>query len=697
MFKQEVSYYIWGGHAGKYQLKGPDGEELEKTPEETASRVSRALADVETDKAKSDLWYERFNSICGRTFAGGGRIMANAGAGHVKKEVSAINCTVMRQIPDSMSGIMETAKEAAIALKFGCGVGYDFSPIRPKGAYIFGAGAETSGVISFMGIFDAICGTVQSGGGRRGAQMGVLDVQHPEIESFITAKQNDGVLRNFNLSVLVTDDFMNAVINDDTWDLWHWTKMNEPSEFDNTCKVIQKDDIPYNYPKFEFFGFSSDHAEVLAGNCEPIVLDDDGIYVSGDVFQKHVFKTIHATSLFDTIMKSTFDYSEPGLIFIDRINNENNLRFAEVIRATNPCGEQPLPPDAACLLGSMILPAFIRKMFKKTAHFDFDMFREHVQIASRMLDNVVDINNLPIDRMRKQIEAKRRHGLGVTGVGSMLNMLGISYGSQESIELVTEIARVLAQETLLANIEIAKEKGCAPIFESAASRRSVIESKYMKRLLDSFGEQRTQLVADILAHGLRWSHGTSIAPTGTMSMTWGNNCSNGIEPVIGNAMLRNVIEPGKKTKVQLETYDLAYFEWKNQNGDKELPEHWTTTDDLTVHDHINIQAAMQPWVDSSISKTINIPTEFSFDDFKDVYKEGWLSGLKGMTTFRFNPAVFSGVIVKNDDLESTEYSFILEDGQEVVLKGNDKVFYDGEEHIASNLFDALKEGLYDRW
>jgi ribonucleoside-diphosphate reductase alpha chain len=682
MFKQNISEEIWGGEAGKYRLRSADGEPIDLRPEDTCKRVAYALAETEADQ--QNLWGDRFSTLLlSGKMAGGGRIMANIGSGNYKRDASPINCVVLRQIPDSMEGIMQTAKESAMTLRAGCGVGYDFSTIRPRGAFVFGAGAETSGVISFMKIFDATCSTVMSGGGRRGAQMGCLDIQHPEIESFITCKRQDGLLRYFNLSVLITDDFMNAVMEDKPWHLWFWEKCEACEDDDDKVKLISKDDTPFRHSEYTYFKFAEDHTEVLSKNC-----------TVDTIFKKRIFKVIQAKELFDNIMKSTYDFAEPGFILIDRINKENNLWFTEVIRATNPCGEQPLPPNASCLLGSMILPPYVSFPFTDKASFDWASFSEDVDTATRMLDNVVEVNNLPLPELDAQIREKRRHGLGFTGLGTLFNLMGISYGSPESVAFADQLSMVLAQRSLLTNIELSKEKGPAPIFESQESRELVVQSGYMKRLLETFGDNKNKIIADIIAYGLRFSHATSIAPTGTMSLTWGNNCSNGIEPSFSNSYVRNIRQVGKKTKIQEEVMSLEYFMWKELRGEEPLPEWWRISDDLSVDDHISIQAAVQMWIDSAVSKTANVPIDYPFEDFKEIYIKGWRFGLKGITTFRFNPEAFSGVLVRKEDLENTEYIFILEDDQEVVVKGSDQIEYDGEVHNAANLFDALKEGMY---
>ena len=681
MFKQNISFEVWGGDSGKYRLRDNKNNPIENLPENTCNRVATALASMELDK--KEYWLKQFKSILGTRFAGGGRIMANIGSGIYKKETSPINCTVMRQIPDSLSGIMDVAKEAALTLKSGCGVGYDFSTIRPKGSHVFGAGAATSGVISFMKIFDAICSTIMSGGARRGAQMGCLDISSPEIEDFITEKRKDGSLRYFNLSVLISDDFMSAVVNDQDWDLWFWEKLTDKKDIElhKICK-INKSDIPYNHKDYNYFSFGADHAEVVYDNCS-----------IETIFIKKVFKTVKAKYLFELIMKSTYNFWEPGFLLIDRANKENTLYFCETFRCSNPCGEQILHEQTSCLLGSMILPSYIKNPFEENSSFDFNSFSKDIKIASRLLDNVVELNNLPLEQMKVEIVNKRRHGLGFTGLGSLLNMMRISYGSKESLDLLDKISYLLAKESLLENILLAKEKGYAPIFASKENRELVIKSDYLTRLIETL-DNKEDVKNDILKYGLRYSHATSIAPTGTLSLTWGNNCSNGIEPVFANSYLRNIRDPNKKTKVQEEVYDYAFFLWKEKYKDKKLPSYWRTTDSLGVMDHLKIQAVAQKWCDSAISKTINIPSDYPYDKFKDVYLEGWKLGLKGVSTYRPNATISSGVLMQKRDLENTDYVFTLEDGSEVSFKGSDFVEYDGEKHNVANLFDALKEGIY---
>lgn len=1066
MFIQNISHEVWGGDSGKYRLKDSENKPVDLAPEDTCIRVAKGLAVNEVDKEKYEELFSKI--LLEGKFSGGGRIMANIGAGDLKREASPINCTVMGQIPDSMKGIMQSAKEAAITLRVGAGTGYDFSSIRPRDSHVHGAGAKTSGVISFMKIFDATCGTVMGGGERRGAQMGCLDIQHPEIESFITCKREDGMLRYFNLSVLITDNFMQAVVDNDVWHLWFWERVSD-KEADSITKeielsnlqpvtLIKAEDIPFRHPNSELFSFAEDHVEVLNGNCS-----------TRTIFKKRIFRTIMAADLFDKIMKSTYDFAEPGFILIDRVNADNTLGFCEIIRATNPCvtadtrlatqfgmvkigdlyasgaplevtvdnramgektlgvstrpampvfmtapysdvyrvtteagyeikatdwhglyttrgrvvlkdlrigdklliqsgkgqfgsdgsaelgtllgllagdghftnrgknqqaavislwgddrdyadqvityvnaviagesertrdyavsavavpqrnlvtirsillaqvlerydfnaatkmkvpeviwrgsencvkgylralfqcdgtvqrddknayctirlassvpsllkevqqllgnfgifsrvlarrkagqrmmpdgkggkklydckadyelligsqsrdrfmqeigfisddknrkyaewrtqrsssrvehfssaiksieyvgaeavydttqpdknnlifnscvssncGEQPLPPNASCLLGSMILSPYVSNMFTPEASFNWKEFEDDVAIATRMLDNVVESNNLPLEEMRDQILSKRRHGLGFTGLGTTFNMMCLPYGGKDSQDFAERISYTIARASLIENINLAKEKGCAPILSTVESRNSVINSGYLSRLLASFDDVvRDSLISDILEYGLRFSHATSIAPTGTLSLTWGNNCSNGIEPSFTNEYARNFRQHGKKTKTQEYVRSLEFHYWKEMYGDAQLPEYWRVTDNLSVEDHINIQSAVQKWVDSAISKTINVPFDYPFEDFKKTYTSGWQKGLKGVTTFRYNPAAFSGVLVRKEDLENTKYVFVLEGNEEITVLGSDTIEYDGELHNAANLFDALKEKMY---
>lgn len=1034
-----------------------------ETHEDMRKRISKTLAKLEKDP---EYWEKEFDWVLKYAFPGG-RISSNVGAEHVKTKVSLINCTVSRTIEDSMQGIMEAATEAAITLKAGCGIGYDFTTIRPNGALVNGAGAYTNGVLPFMDIFDSVCKTVSSAGGRRGAQMGVLDVCHPDIEAFITAKREDGRLRAFNLSVLISQDFIDAVINDQEW------------------KLI-----------FPAFKSELDHSEIIYKRW-PLY---DEKYTLNDKEETacRVYRTIKAKKLWDLIMTSTYEFSDPGFLLIDEINKMNPLWFDENIRSTNPCvtgdtwvhtsngphqvndligkqtivrvngfdystsidgffktgvkqtlkiktnkgyelrltdnhlvkcivntetgitekwieagkltsgtviklsdhrmntswegrgteeegyilglligdgtinhehatlsvwtvpnvvngsptgyggydvinyacecirkitgnqdikgfyeivgrnehriklkaiselanaygitrgnkivtpliektssfftrgflrglfdadgtiqdtqqkgvnirlsqsdletlksvqrmllrfgivstiyenrrkagicvlpnnkdgyseynckaqhelvisnsnlfyylnhvgfndtekldrlmhtlasymrtpneerfvdtiesveldtiedvydvqvpginsfdangivahncGEQPLPPYGACLLGSINLASMVQNPFSFNASFDYEILKKVVKVFSRMLDNVVEINGLPLPEQRVEINRKRRHGMGYLGLGSAMTMMGIKYGSKESVEFTDRVTKILTMESWRAGLELAKEKGCAPILkeiftithEMVEKQPKLLEegykigdklpgrvlharfSNYMKKIAD----EDNNLVEELEKYGSRFTHATSIAPTGTMAAGEGNNASNGIEPSFAHGYIRNMIVPGKKTKESLimMSYEmLAYKTWVDNNVDPLNPPKWfdNTTSEVSPKSHIDVQAAAQYWVDSSISKTTNVPVDYPFEDFKDIYFYGIEKGLKGCTTFRFNPKVHQGVLVKQDNLENTTYTFELEDGTKITAKGNDIIIYDGERHTAANLFDALKENRYGRY
>jgi ribonucleoside-diphosphate reductase alpha chain len=1074
---QPASYDIWDK---KYRLKAKSGEPVDGSVDETYQRVARALADVELTEELRAHWFERFLWSLRRGAIPAGRITSNAGALAHKPATSTINCTVSGTIRDSMDDILEKVHEAGLTLKAGCGIGYEFSTLRPRGAYVSGAGAHTSGPLSFMDIYDKMCFTVSSAGGRRGAQMGTFDISHPDAKEFIRAKREDGRLRQFNLSLLITDGFMDAVEADADWPLVFPVHVKEESEVDLTdpTQVVWRE-----WPTHENY-----------------VEREDGLVAC------KIYSHIRARHLWDMIMVSTYDYAEPGFILIDRVNEMNNNWWCEQIRATNPCvtadtwvqtaegpqqvadligkafaaridgvdhasgpegffltatkpvvklvteqgyalrlttdhrvrkvvektrwvlktdwcaagdlksgdevllndhrngaawagkytfdegflagllvgdgtlkqdkavlsvfhaaqaangegahiprgilslmdaaeaaarslphrsdfagfqsiagrnefrlstsalknlalelgmtpgdkcigpkvertssefhrgflrglfdadgsvqgsqlkgisvrlaqsdlarleaaqrmllrlgiastiyrnrrdagsrelpngrggvasyniqaqhelviaganlgvfndqvgfadldkqdkldrllaayartpnrerftatvasitadgteavydvqvpgintfdanglhahncGEQPLPPYGSCLLGSINLTVFVRDPFGPKARFDWDEYREVVRVFTRMLDNVVEINGLPLPQQRHEIISKRRHGMGFLGLGSTLTMLKMRYGTADAVEFTEDVSREMAVAGWEVALELAKEKGPAPILATDFTVTGDMLRKRPEMVRDGFKVGDTipgrvlhakysrymQRVAEVAPHlvealaetGARFTHHSSIAPTGTISLSIANNASNGIEPSFAHHYSRNVIREGKKSKEKVEVFSYELLAYRALiNGDAvplsedpkaKLPDYFVSADDISPKEHVDIQAASQKWIDSSISKTANVPTDYPYEDFKDIYFYAYKQGLKGCTTFRFNPAAFQGVLVKESDLENTLYRFELEDGSVVELKGNEQVEYDGEMHTAANLFDALKEGYYGKF
>jgi ribonucleoside-diphosphate reductase alpha chain len=696
---QGASLDIWDK---KYRLKDSQGNAVDADIDGTYARVARALADVEDETVRQE-WEARFIWAlkCGAIPAG--RIVSNAGAQEHKPSTSTINCTVSGTIDDSMDGILQRNLEAGLTLKAGCGIGYEFSTLRPRGAFVSGAGAYTSGPMSFMDIFDKMCFTVSSAGGRRGAQMATFDVHHPDVFDFVKAKREDGRLRQFNLSLLITEDFVKAVREDGEW----------PLSFPVTPK--------------EFANLELDPDQEILWRPFPVT---DG-YVTNEYGQVacRVYQRIRAVKLWNAIMSSTYDYAEPGFILIDEVNEKNNNWFCENVRATNPCGEQPLPPYGSCLLGSVNLTRFVREPFTDKAHFDWEEYREVVAVFTRMLDNVVEINGLPLEQQRQEITNKRRHGMGFLGLGSTMAMLRMKYGEADSLQFTEQVSKEMAVSGWKVGLDLAREKGVAPIMEQEFEvtgdmlrRRPemaadgikagdklpgrVLHGKY-SRYMQALAKEEPELVASIIQEGVRFTHHSSIAPTGTISLSLANNASNGIEPSFAHHYSRNVIREGKKSKEKVDVFSyelLAYRELINgdalpmtDDASKKLPDYFIAADTVTPSQHVDVQAAAQKWVDSSISKTINVPTDFAYDKFKDTYLYAADQGLKGCTTFRFNPEAFQGVLVKEEDLENTSYVFTLEDGSTIELKGNEKVEYDGETHTAANLFDALKEGYYGKF
>ncbi|MCI2246867.1 ribonucleoside-diphosphate reductase [Xanthomonas sp. PPL568] len=1070
---QPASQDIWDK---KYRLKTKQGEPLDADIDGTYLRVARALADAESTDELRAYWFERFAWALRRGAIPAGRITSNAGAQEHKPATSTINCTVSGTITDSMDGILEKVHEAGLTLKAGCGIGYEFSTLRPRGAFVAGAGAYTSGPMSFMDIFDKMCFTVSSAGGRRGAQMGTFDVSHPDVKDFIRAKREDGRLRQFNLSLLITDGFMQAVEQDADWPLVFPVNRKEEADIDLAAAsaVVWRD-----WPTHQDY-----------------IVRDDGLVAC------KVYGHIRARHLWDMIMVSTYDYAEPGFILIDRVNEMNNNWWCENIRATNPCvtadtwvqtaegprqvadllgtqflarvdggdhatgaegffktahkqvvrlqtqegyalrltadhrvrrvvrqtrwsldtqwcqadqlvagdrvllnnhragaewggarsyeegfllgmlvgdgtlkqeaavlsvwsqaaavnaaplapvalmeealrcarslphradfagwsevrergeyrlksaalrdlalelglrpgdkaitpavektssdfhrgflrglfdtdgsvqgsqekgvsvrlaqsdlarleaaqrmllrlgiasqiyrdrrpagtallpdghggtraypakaqhelvvsgdnldafaqrvgfadtakanrlkallsgyrrqlnrerfvatvqsvaadgiedvydvqvpgintfdgnglhahncGEQPLPPYGACLLGSINLTTFVRDPFTERARFDWEEYKDVVRVFTRMLDNVVEVNGLPLQQQRDEIMRKRRHGMGFLGLGSTMTMLRMKYGSAESCEFTEAIAREMAVAGWETALSLAKEKGPAPIMQetfevTAAMLRQrpemvrdgwrvgeriegrLLHAKY-SRYMQRIAEVAPALVEELAEVGARFTHHSSIAPTGTISLSLANNASNGIEPSFAHHYSRNVIREGKKSKEKVDVFSfelLAYRHLVNakampfaEDAAARLPDYFIAADDIHPKEHVDVQAAAQKWVDSSISKTANVPTDYPYEQFKDIYRYAHQQGLKGCTTFRFNPAAFQGVLVKEADLENTTYRFELEDGSVVEVKGNEQIEYDGEMHTAANLFDALKEGYYGKF
>ena len=698
---QEASYDIWDK---KYRLIAKDGSPIDKSMDDTYKRVARALADVEPDELR-EQWYESFLWALRHGAIPAGRVTSNAGALEHKPATSTINCTVSGTIRDSMDDILNKVHEAGLTLKAGCGIGYEFSTLRPRGAYVTGAGAYTSGPLSFMDIYDKMCFTVSSAGGRRGAQMGTFDIGHPDVLEFIRAKRENGRLRQFNLSLLITDEFMQAVKSDGEWKLAFPLRLKEfdaeGPDLEDSSKFVWRE-----WP-----------------DTTGYVANEEGLVAC------RVYKTLPARRVWDVIMSSTYDFAEPGFILIDRVNEMNNNWWEENIRATNPCGEQPLPPYGSCLLGSVNLTKFVVDPFTEDARFDWETYRKVVKIFTRMLDNVVEVNGLPLAPQREEIMRKRRHGMGFLGLGSAITMLCMKYGSKKSVAFSQNVSREMAVAGWEAALDLAREKGAAPIMneeftvtrEMLRKRPEMVKdgwrvgakvagrvlharySRYMQRI----AEASPELVDELAEIGARFTHHTSIAPTGTISLSLANNASNGIEPSFAHHYFRNVIREGKKSKEKIDVFSfelLAYRELVNprampysQVSAEKLPDYFISADDIGPKEHVDIQAAAQLWVDSSISKTANVPTDYKYEDFKDIYLHAFEQGLKGCTTFRFNPEAHQGVLVKEDDLKNTTYVFTLEDGTEIEARGDQEIEYDGEMHTAANLFDALKEGYYGKF
>ncbi|MFA9231612.1 MAG: adenosylcobalamin-dependent ribonucleoside-diphosphate reductase [Microgenomates group bacterium] len=567
-FDAPIAEQIWDM---KYRFKAADGTPIDVTVEDSWRRIARALASVEADPKH---WEDKFYAALeGFKYLPAGRITAGAGTG---RSVTMFNCFVMGTVPDTMAGIFDGLKEAALTMQQGGGIGYDFSTIRPRGAEVKGVAADASGPLSFMDVWDAMCRTIMSAGSRRGAMMATMRCDHPDVEAFIEAKKDAARLRMFNLSVLITDPFMAAVKADGPWDL---------------------------------------------------------------VFGGKVYKTVQALDLWNKIMRNTYDFAEPGVIFIDRINTANNLNYCESIAATNPCGEQPLPPYGACLLGSINMPTLVTGAFTKKAKLDVTALNDLVRTAVRMMDNVVDASRFPLPEQQAEAKNKRRIGLGVTGLADALLMLGQKYGTDAAAAQTEEWMHAIARAAYLASVDLAREKGAFPLFEAEAYLAS---GNMMAMDAD---------VRDLIrTHGIRNALLTSIAPTGTISL-YAGNVSSGIEPVFAYAYTRKVLQKdGSRTEE--EVVDFAVRLWRETHGDAPLPDYFVNAQTLPPLDHVRMQAAAQKWIDSSISKTINCPEDISFDAFKEVYMAAWDQGCKGCTTYRPN-AVTGSVLTVSESSEKT--------------------------------------------
>jgi len=560
-----ISQQIWDM---KYRLKGANGEPVDKSIADTWIRLADALAVPEED---SEIWSRRFyKAMEDFKLLPAGRIVSGAGSG---RNVTLFNCFVMGEVPDDMSGIFDSLKEAALTMQQGGGIGYDFSTLRPKGAPVKSVGADSSGPLSFMDVWDAMCRTIMSAGSRRGAMMAVMRCDHPDIEAFIEAKQEPGRLRMFNLSVLVTDAFMQAVKEDAPWEL---------------------------------------------------------------TFGGATYKSLPARELWDKIMRATYAYAEPGVIFIDRINRLNPLNYCETINATNPCGEQPLPPYGACLLGSVNLARLVNDPFGTEAALDMEALENLVETAVRMMDNVIDVSQFPLPEQEREAKSKRRIGLGVTGLADALIMCGARYGGSDAVALTKSWMKAIQRAAYLASTHLAREKGAFPLYDKEA----YLNGEAIRQLDEDVREA-------ISEHGIRNALLTSIAPTGTISL-FADNVSSGLEPVFSFKYSRHVLMPDGNRREE-EVSDYAYRLFRRLRGeDAALTDAFVDAQGLTPNDHLVMQAAVQEFVDSSISKTINCPESISFDDFKDIYMQAFDLGCKGCTTYRPNDVTGAVLEVKKD-------------------------------------------------
>lgn len=574
-FTIPIAQHIWDT---KYRHR-ERGVILDASMSDTWKRIAQALAAPEHDP---DYWQARFYDILHNfKFLPGGRIQAGAGTSH---RVTLFNCFVMGTIPDSMNGIFDALKEGALTMQQGGGIGYDFSTLRPRGAQANGVGSAASGPVSFMGIWDRMCATILSTGARRGAMMGTLRCDHPDIEEFIAAKQDCNQLRHFNISVLISDAFLTAVSRDDDW----------PLIFPANRYATGGEMILRSWP----------------GYANPVPC--------------RLYKRIRARVLWEKIMRAVYDYAEPGVLFIDRINQLNNLYYCETIQATNPCGEVPLPPYGACNLGSINLTQFVRNPFTARASLDLDSIGATTGIAARLLDNVIDVSRFPLPRQGGQAHNSRRIGLGMTGLADALIMLQIRYDSSDALRIAQQAMQRICHAAYQASVDIAREKGPFPLFD----KEKYLAGMFVRTLPESIRN-------GIAQQGIRNSHLTAIAPAGTISLL-ANNVSSGLEPVFDSCYTRRILQQDG-SHPDYPVTDFAVAAWRKTNPDDTLPPAFITAHMLTPAGHLRMQAALQPYVDQAISKTINIPADYDFDTFRHLYQDAYALGLKGCTAFRPNP------------------------------------------------------------
>lgn len=577
----EISRHIWNT---KYRYR-TGYKYLEQTIEDSWLRIAEAASQPESEEAQS-LWTKAFfNILKDFRFLPGGRIQAGAGTIH---QVTLFNCFVMGIIEDSIDGIFDSLKEGALTMQEGGGVGYDFSTIRPRGTRAHTSGTIASGPVSFMKIWDSMCATMLSTGVRRGAMMATLRCDHPDILEFIMAKHDKNELRNFNLSVQVTDDFMKAVETDDSWNLVFPATETEQSNGGSSNIIMRQ----------------------WTGNRVPVPC--------------RIIKKVRARDVWDSILRSNYDFAEPGVLFIDRINHLNNLSYREQITSTNPCGEIPLPPYGACNLGSINLVRFIHDPFTEKAQIDLKSVRETVETAVRLLDNIIDISIFPLKAQAETAAGTRRIGLGITGLADALIMLGLHYGKEEARNMAGHIMKTITYAAYQTSIDLARQKGPFPFFE----KDKYLESPFIQSMPD-------YIVSGVQQYGIRNSHLLSIAPTGTISLL-ANNVSSGIEPVFDFKYKRKVLEPDGSYKTYPLT-DFAYNEWLRRKGtENQMPEYFVDARHISPFDHLRMQAALQPYVDNAISKTINVPISYPYSEFQTLYDMAFNLGLKGCTTFRPN-------------------------------------------------------------